>query len=179
MTIRQWLNVPLSHHCCHNAGRLGAKQSPTTNADNGSRAMASMIEDFVARHPMARAYASLGQLRYLSCLKLIDGVVGNSSSGLIEAPSLGKGTVNIGDRQRGRLKATSVIDCPPERDAILAAIQTLYSAEFLRQVSCVVNPYGQGGAAEKIVQVLQRHPLDGILKKSFHDLGPQAGVSAA
>ncbi len=149
------------------------------NADNGSRAMANMIDDFVARHPLARAYASLGQLRYLSCLKLVDGVVGNSSSGLIEAPSLGKGTVNIGDRQRGRLKATSVIDCAPQRDAILAAIQTLYTAEFQYLASCVVNPYGQGGAAEKIVQVLQRHPLDGILKKSFHDLGHVAGTMVA
>ncbi len=148
------------------------------NADNGSRAMARMIEDFVARHPLARAYASLGQLRYLSCLKLVDGVVGNSSSGLIEAPSLGKGTVNIGDRQRGRLKAASVIDCAPQRDAILAAIQTLYTAEFQSQVKQVVNPYGHGGAADKIVQVLQSHPLDGILKKSFHDLGPRAEASS-
>jgi GDP/UDP-N,N'-diacetylbacillosamine 2-epimerase (hydrolysing) len=148
------------------------------NADNGNRVMASMVDHFVASHPLARAYVSLGQLRYLSCLKLVDGVVGNSSSGLIEAPSLGKGTVNIGDRQRGRLKATSVIDCAPQRDAIVAAIQTLYTAEFQHLVKRVVNPYGQGGAAEKIVQVLQRHPLDGILKKSFHDLGPRAGASA-
>lgn len=149
------------------------------NADNGSRVLAGMVNDFVARHPQARAYGSLGQLRYLSCLKLVDGVVGNSSSGLAEAPSLGKGTVNIGDRQRGRLKATSVIDCAPQRDAILAAIQTLYTAEFQYLASCVVNPYGQGGAAEKIVKVLQRHPLDGILKKSFHDLGHVAGTMVA
>jgi GDP/UDP-N,N'-diacetylbacillosamine 2-epimerase (hydrolysing) len=147
------------------------------NADNDSRELSSMVTAFVARHALARAYTSLGQLRYLSCLKRVDGVVGNSSSGLIEAPSLGTGTVNIGDRQRGRLKASSVIDCAPQRDAILAAIQTLYTAEFQHQVKRVVNPYGQGGATEKIVQMLQRHPLDGILKKSFNDLGPRAGAS--
>ncbi len=148
------------------------------NADNGSRAMARMIDDFVLCHPRSRAYTSLGQLRYLSCLKQVDGVVGNSSSGLIEAPSMGKGTVNIGDRQRGRLKATSVIDCAPTRDDILAAIATLYDTEFQRQLSGTVNPYGQGGATEKIIRVLQHHRLDGIQKKSFHDLGPLAGAGA-
>ncbi len=148
------------------------------NADNGSRAMARMIDDFVLCHPRSRAYTSLGQLRYLSCLKQVDGVVGNSSSGLIEAPSMGKGTVNIGDRQRGRLKATSVIDCAPTRGDILAAIATLYDTEFQRQLSGIANPYGQGGAAEKIVQVLQHHRLDGIQKKTFHDLGPMAGAGA-
>lgn len=148
------------------------------NADNGSRAMARMIDDFVLGHPRARAYTSLGQLRYLSCLKQVDGVVGNSSSGLIEAPSMGKGTVNIGDRQRGRLKATSVIDCAPTRGDILAAVATLYDAGFQHQLSGIVNPYGQGGAAEKIVRVLQHHRLDGIQMKTFHDLGPRAGAGA-
>lgn len=149
------------------------------NADNGSRSLARMIDEFVASHQAARAYASLGQLRYLSCLQLVDGVVGNSSSGLAEAPSLHTGTVNIGDRQRGRLKARSVIDCAPQREAILAAIHTLYTPDFQRQVRAAVNPYGQGGAGDKIVQVLEAYPLDGILKKSFHDLGPRAEALAA
>lgn len=149
------------------------------NADNGSRALARMIDEFVSGHPQARVYTSLGQLRYLSCLKLVDGVVGNSSSGLIEAPSLGTGTVNIGDRQRGRLKAASVIDCVPQRAAILAAIQTLYTPGFKGLMQTVVNPYGQGGAAEKIVQVLQHHPLAGILMKPFHDLGPVPAACAS
>ena len=149
------------------------------NADNGSRSLARMIDEFVASHQAARAYASLGQLRYLSCLQLVDGVVGNSSSGLAEAPSLHTGTVNIGDRQRGRLKARSVTDCAPQREAILAAIHTLYTPDFQRQVRAAVNPYGQGGAGDKIVQVLEAYPLDGILKKSFHDLGPRAEALAA
>ena len=144
------------------------------NADNGSRALGQMVADFVASHPQACAFASLGQLRYLSCLKLVDGVVGNSSSGLAEAPSLGVGTINIGDRQLGRLKASSVIDCLPQRQAIIDAVQTLYSPAFRQTVQHTVNPYGQGGASEKIVRVLQDHPLDGIVKKSFYNIGPAA-----
>ena len=144
------------------------------NADNGSRVLGQMVAGFVASHPQACVFASLGQLRYLSCLKLVDGVVGNSSSGLAEAPSLGVGTINIGDRQRGRLKASSVIDCLPQRQAIADALQTLYSPAFRHTVLHTVNPYGQGGASEKIVAVLQDHPLDGIIKKSFYNLGPAA-----
>lgn len=140
------------------------------NADTGGRELAAMVEAFVATHPNARVYSSLGQLRYLSCMKLVDGVVGNSSSGLAEAPSMGIGTVNIGDRQKGRLAADSVINCPPERQAIHTALQYLYSPEFRQSLPTMVNPYGNGGASEKIVQILKDYPLDGILKKSFHDL---------
>lgn len=142
------------------------------NADTGSRELARMVEDFVATHPNARTYASLGQLRYLSCVQQVDGVVGNSSSGLAEAPSLATGTVNIGDRQRGRLKAQSVIDCLPQRQAILDAINTLYTTDFRKTLQTAVNPYGDGGASQKIVRMLQDHPLDEILKKSFYDLAP-------
>lgn len=140
------------------------------NADNGSRELARMIDDFVASHSNARAYASLGQLRYLSCVQQVDGVIGNSSSGLAEAPSLATGTVNIGDRQRGRLKAQSVIDCLPQRQAILDAINRLYTTDFRQSLQTMVSPYGDGGASQKIVQVLQGHPLNDILKKSFYDL---------
>ena len=141
------------------------------NADTGNHELVRLIEDFVAIHQNSRAYGSLGQLRYLSCLQEVDGVVGNSSSGLAEAPSLGVGTVNIGDRQRGRLKAKSVIDCQPQRQAIHDAIMTLYSPGFRQSLLAMVNPYGDGGASRKIVRVLQDHPLDGILKKPFHDCG--------
>jgi GDP/UDP-N,N'-diacetylbacillosamine 2-epimerase (hydrolysing) len=138
------------------------------NADTGGRIAIEMIERFVAAHKNARAYVSLGELRYLSCIRQVDAVVGNSSSGLIEVPSFGKGTVNIGDRQRGRLKAGSVIDCAPDRDAIDAALQHLYSPTFQAQLSSVRNPYGEAGAAEKVVAVLRDCPLEGILKKSFY-----------
>jgi GDP/UDP-N,N'-diacetylbacillosamine 2-epimerase (hydrolysing) len=140
------------------------------NADTAGNTLATMIERFVADHPNARAYASLGQLRYLSCMKHVDGVVGNSSSGLIEAPSLGKPTVNIGERQRGRLKAASVIDCEAQRDSIAAALQRLYAPDFQASLASVHNPYGEGGAAERIVAVLRSEPLEGILQKEFHDL---------
>ena len=140
------------------------------NADTAGRALFGMIEDFVATHSNARAYTSLGQVRYLSCIAQVDGVIGNSSSGLAEVPSFHKGTVNIGDRQRGRLRADSVIDCEPTRASISAAIDRLYSPEFRRGLPMVRNPYGEGGASEKIVDVLRAYPLDSILKKSFHDV---------
>jgi len=140
------------------------------NADTDGRILIAMIEQFVATRPHARAYTSLGQLRYLSCIRQVDGVVGNSSSGLAEVPSFRKGTVNIGDRQRGRLKADSVIDCAPERESIAAALRTLYSPEFQAELASVRNPYGEGGASEKVVRVLQEYPLDTLLKKTFYDL---------
>jgi GDP/UDP-N,N'-diacetylbacillosamine 2-epimerase (hydrolysing) len=138
------------------------------NADTGGRLAIEMIERFVAGHGNARAYVSLGEERYLSCIRHVDAVVGNSSSGLIEVPSFGKGTVNIGDRQRGRLKAQSVIDCVPERSAITAALQHLYSAGFQAQLSAARNPYGEPGASDKVVAILRDYPLDGILKKVFY-----------
>jgi GDP/UDP-N,N'-diacetylbacillosamine 2-epimerase (hydrolysing) len=140
------------------------------NADTGGRALIREVESFVASRPNARAFTSLGQLRYLSCLQFVDGVVGNSSSGLTEVPSFRKGTINIGDRQRGRLRADSVIDCAPERAAIATAIGELYTPEFQARLGAVRNPYGEGGAADAIVDVLANHPLDTLTVKPFHDL---------
>ena len=141
------------------------------NADTESRSISGMIEEFVAAHrSVSRAFASLGQLRYLSCMQHCDGVVGNSSSGLTEAPTLRKGTVNIGDRQRGRLRASSVIDCEPTAAAIAAGLRRLYSPEFLAELGRTVNPYGEGGASNKIVAILRTVSLDGILKKRFNDV---------
>jgi GDP/UDP-N,N'-diacetylbacillosamine 2-epimerase (hydrolysing) len=141
------------------------------NADTDGRALFGMLEAYVASHPNARAYESLGQLLYLSCMRHADGIVGNSSSGLLEAPSFPRGTVNIGDRQRGRLKAASVIDCRPERRSIADALRTLYSPEFADVLKGVTNPNGEGGASEKVVSIVRSHPLDGLLRKSFHDVG--------
>ena len=140
------------------------------NADTGGRELATLVEGFVAERSNARSYVSLGQLRYLSCLRHVDGVVGNSSSGLIEAPSFGVGTVNIGDRQAGRLKATSVIDCEPRQEAIEAALRRLFSPEFQAGLRQTENPYGSGGACEAIVEILRRQKLEGLLKKKFHDI---------
>jgi len=140
------------------------------NADAGGRKLIQLVEEFVAQYPNARAYRSLGQLRYLSCIAHADGVIGNSSSGLIEVPSFKKGTVNIGDRQRGRLQAASIINCHPTRESIATALERLYSPEFQKILNTVQNPYGDGGASEKIVQTIKSCSLDQIAKKAFHDL---------
>lgn len=140
------------------------------NADTDGRAITRLIEAYVARHPECKAYKSLGQQNYLSCLQFVDGVVGNSSSGLLEAPSFRKGTINIGNRQGGRLRAASVIDCAPVAAPITQALDRLYSPEFQSSLSEVRNPYGDGGASEKIVAELESVRLDGLLRKSFVDL---------
>lgn len=140
------------------------------NADMEGRKLSSMVNEFVLEKQNARVYTSLGQLRYLSLLKYVDGMVGNSSSGLIEMPTFRKGTINIGDRQSGRLKASSVIDCIPERNSISAAIDRLYTPSFSELLSSVSNPYGDGGASEKIVDCLSNVPLKGVLRKRFHNM---------
>jgi GDP/UDP-N,N'-diacetylbacillosamine 2-epimerase (hydrolysing) len=141
-----------------------------TNADSDGRALIKMVKQFVQAHPNARAYTSLGQLRYISCIAQVDGVVGNSSSGLMEVPSFKKGTINIGDRQLGRLQAESVINCEPTRASIQSALQRLFSVDFQETLSRVVNPYGQVCASAKVVDVLKSCTLIGIHKKTFHDL---------
>jgi GDP/UDP-N,N'-diacetylbacillosamine 2-epimerase (hydrolysing) len=147
------------------------------NADAGGRSMIKMIEDFVLTHENARAYTSLGQLTYLSCVAQVDGVVGNSSSGLLEVPSFRKGTINIGDRQQGRLKASSVIDCQPTSGSILRAIERLYSDEFRQILQSTENPYGEGMASEQVVRYLEHSDLVGVIKKRFYDLVfPNQGV---
>lgn len=143
------------------------------NADSESRVILDLIIAFVDQHPNARAYTSLGQELYLSTLALVDGVVGNSSSGLLEAPTLKKGTINIGDRQRGRLRAQSVIDCAPVAAEISEAIDRLYTEEFRGLLSHIVSPYGEGGASDRIVRHLVEAPIGNILKKRFFDSSVQ------
>lgn len=140
------------------------------NADTDGRALIKMVEQFAASRAHVHVFTSLGQLRYLSCLAVVDGVVGNSSSGLAEVPSFRKGTINIGDRQRGRLMADSVINCGPTRGEITQALQILGSASFQASLAGTRNPYGDGGASERIVSVLRAVELDGILKKRFYDI---------
>jgi len=140
------------------------------NADTDGRALVKMVDQFVMQHSNARAYTSLGQLRYLSCIAHVDGVVGNSSSGLAEVPTFKKGTINIGDRQQGRLQAESVINCAPTRQSISDALERLYSADFQASLSHVRNPYGVGGASEKIIETIKHYTTEGIVKKVFFDL---------
>lgn len=140
------------------------------NADTEGRALNRLLESYAACRPNAKVYTSLGQMRYLSAIAHVDAVVGNSSSGLAEVPSFRKATVNIGDRQKGRLKAQSVIDCTPDRESIKAALAQAYSADFQASLSRVVSPYGDGGASHKILRNLENHDFSASLKKTFHDL---------
>jgi GDP/UDP-N,N'-diacetylbacillosamine 2-epimerase (hydrolysing) len=149
------------------------------NADTEGRALWSKVADFVGKQPRAHAFTSLGHRHYLSCIAQVDGVVGNSSSGLTEVPSFRKGTVNIGDRQRGRLRAASVIDCEADRASIGAAIHRLYSRDFQESLESVCNPYGDGGASQRVADILRRYPLEGLLKKAFYDLAPEVSVKCS
>jgi len=141
------------------------------NADTEGRIIIQMIDEYVSKNShKSIAFISLGQLRYLSALQFVDGVVGNSSSGLAEAPTFKIGTINIGDRQKGRVKAASVIDCEPKKESILMSLKKLYSKEFQKKLKDVKNPYGDGGAAIKIKEVIKEKDLSGILKKKFYDI---------
>jgi len=145
------------------------------NADTGGRNINKMIDDYVKENShKSIAFTSLGQLRYLSALQYMDGVIGNSSSGLIEAPSFKIGTVNIGERQKGRIKSESVIDCQSDYASISQALEKLNDSLFIEKLETVVNPYGEGGAAEKIVQALRDFSFKDILKKQFYDLEVKA-----
>ena len=140
------------------------------NADTGGRELAAMVNKFAATRQNVRVYSSLGQLRYLSCMKHVDAVVGNSSSGLAEAPSMGIATINIGDRQKGRLSASSVINCEPTQLSISGALSTVFEPSFRSTLMSTNNPYGGGGASQKIVEIIRKHELRGLLKKSFFNL---------
>ncbi|MBT7557626.1 UDP-N-acetylglucosamine 2-epimerase (hydrolyzing) [Candidatus Woesearchaeota archaeon] len=141
-----------------------------SNSDTDSRTINSMIDDYVANNDNTIAFTSMGQLNYLSALQFMDAVVGNSSSGLHEAPSFKIGTIDIGDRQKGRIKADSVISCLPRKKDIDIAFSHLYSKDFQNKVCNVKNPYGEGGASKKIVNIIKNINLCNILKKSFYDL---------
>lgn len=148
------------------------------NADTGGRQLIRMVEEFVGKHSNAFAFTSLGQLRYLSTIRNIDAVVGNSSSGLTEVPSFKKGTINIGTRQQGRLRASSVIDCDPDRRDIGAAIRRLYSSDFQAALLKTQNPYGNGGASDAIVKKIESVGIASLLRKSFVDLEAQSAHPA-
>lgn len=137
------------------------------NADPDNKGIVEMISEYTANRMWTKSYASLGQVRYLSAIAQVDAIVGNSSSGLYEVPSFKKPTVNIGDRQKGRLQASSVINCRPESDDIERTIREAIA----KDCSDTVNPYGDGNSAKRIVSVLKSIPDYSILvKKRFFDL---------
>lgn len=141
------------------------------NADSNGRIINKLIDEYVATHNNAVVFESLGVKRYLSTLKYAEFVMGNSSSGLLEVPSFYIPTINIGDRQKGRLKADSVIDCEPIYDSIMSAVAKARSEEFKTFCKHVVNPYGDGKAIEKVMAAIREMMSKPVnLKKKFYDI---------
>jgi GDP/UDP-N,N'-diacetylbacillosamine 2-epimerase (hydrolysing) len=141
------------------------------NADAEGRVINQFIDRYAKENENIFAFISLGMRRYLSALKYCKMVIGNSSSGLLEAPSFGIPTVNIGDRQKGRLQASSIIDCEPTQGSIRQALDLALSEEFVQQAKKTVNPYGNGDTSNKVVKVIKKYIInDKIdLKKKFYD----------
>ena len=148
------------------------------NADLGHDRIAALLSDYAAKNKdRVSLHASLGQRRYLCAMKHAAAVVGNSSSGIIEAPAMQTPTVNIGDRQKGRLRATSVIDCAGRANDIAAAITKALDAGFRSGLDAMTPPYGAGGASAAIKDRLKNTDLTGILRKSFHDMDAERAAS--
>jgi len=142
-----------------------------SNADSSGRVINSTIDNYVKKNPQkAVVFTSLGQLRYLSALQYVDAIVGNSSSGIVEAPSFRIGTINIGDRQLSRVQADSVINCDSDQKAISSSLAELYTKDFQQKIKSIKNPYGDGGSSLKIKEILKAVNLNNILKKKFYDL---------
>lgn len=147
-----------------------------SNADAGGQKINRMLNEFKEGHPgQCIVEASLGFLRYLSAMKLCDAVVGNSSSGILEAPVFRKPTVNIGDRQKGRACTESVIHCDPEKDSIIDALKKAVTAGFQLKIKQMEIIFEKPGTAEAIKKILKEVNLDNILKKQFTDINLKLG----
>jgi UDP-hydrolysing UDP-N-acetyl-D-glucosamine 2-epimerase len=158
-------------------GAPGALVLTAPNSDAQNRDIRERLERFVADRPHASLHSSLGQRLYYSLLRHADLMVGNSSSGIWEAPSFGLPVVNIGERQRGRRRAANVIDVPCQAAAIRAAVDRALDLGFRSGLRGLVNPYGDGHAAQRVVGVLERVPLGAqLLRKTFAHL-PQPGLT--
>lgn len=140
------------------------------NSDEGSSLIATAIESYCGSRDNAHCYKSLGSVKYLSLLQYANAVVGNSSSGIIEAPSMHVPTLNIGDRQKGRIRGDSVIDCGTDADAIIRGLQTVLSTDFRTAVRSMDNPYDRPGTSDKIFEVLSSTPLNELQQKTFYDI---------
>jgi|TARA_R110001583_G_scaffold134425_1_gene286149 UDP-N-acetylglucosamine 2-epimerase (non-hydrolysing) len=141
------------------------------NADVGGRAINNMIDDYVTkRSEKAISFMSLGQLRYLSALHYVDAIIGNSSSGIVEAPTFKVPSINIGNRQKGRIRAESVIDVLADENEIIQAINRTYTTEYKNILASVVNPYGQGESSTQVLNILKNINLASLQTKSFYDV---------
>ena len=141
------------------------------NDDAGSAPVRDVLLAFADRDPRVHAFASLGQLRYLSLLRNADAAVGNSSSALLEAPAFELPAVNVGNRQRGRIRAANVIDCQSERRAVAGALTEALDPSFRTSLRAMANPYGDGRVSERVVRLLASAPSpDELRDKRFFDL---------
>ena len=138
------------------------------NSDLESEIVFKMTKKFVKKNSNFYSFKSLGSTKFLSCLKIVDGMIGNSSSGLLEMPTFKKGTINIGDRQKGRLMAKSIINVRANKNQIIRAIEILFSKKFQTKIKKSKNPYGNGGASKKILKIIKTISLKNILKKEFN-----------
>ena len=141
------------------------------NSDTGRDAIALAVENYVEKHSnSAKAYTSLGLKRYLSTLQFVEAAVGNSSSGIIEVPSFGIPTLNIGDRQKGRLASKSVVNCGTSKDEVIAGLKLCLSEEMQKAAKTYENPYAKPDTANLIYQELKNVELAGLNLKTFYDL---------
>lgn len=142
------------------------------NSDSDGKIINSMIDTYVKNNKeKSICFYSLGQVRYLSALQYVDCVVGNSSSGILEVPSFKIGTINIGDRQKGRIQAKSIINCSCKKEDIIHAFNIISSQEFKKQLSTIINPYEQkGNVIDNIISVIKTINFKNMLKKDFYDL---------
>lgn len=141
------------------------------NSDTGGRVIMESIQNFVSRNKnRAAVFTSLGKIRYLSALNYVSAVIGNSSSGILEVPSFGIPTLDIGDRQKGRIAATSVVHCGTTIEEISLGFDRLFSEEILSVAKERKNPYEKAGTIEQILSVLKSYPLDWIIQKTFYNM---------
>ncbi len=143
-----------------------------SNSDSQGRIINTLLEEFTEKNKdKSKLFNSLGQLRYLSCLKHFDCVLGNSSSGIIEAPYFHTPTINIGDRQKGRVKSSSVIDCEAKSTEVIKVLKKVLAREFKSSIVDIESVYGKGHASEKILDILREKMGENInLKKKFYDI---------
>jgi len=141
------------------------------NSDTNGRIIIQMINQFVENNTdRSVAFASLGHVRYLSTLLYVSAVVGNSSSGIIEAPSFGVPTLNIGDRQKGRLKAETVVDCDSTFEDISLKLSHVLTKKFLAGCKKRLNPYEKANTATEILNVIKNTPVKNLITKKFYNL---------
>lgn len=141
------------------------------NSDTDGRVIIKIFQEYIQKNPeRCIGFPSLGYLRYLSALQFVNAVVGNSSSGILEVPSFGIPTLDIGNRQKGRIAASSVLHCGIEKDEIVVGLQKILSTTFQKTAKQTKNPYQQEGSKEKILKVLKTFPLDRLIQKSFYNI---------